>query len=231
MTGRRARRAAWSTVLVGLALSAAACSSGGSNAGSGDVASQTPDQIISAAKGALSSASSVRLTGHVDQGSSTGTFDLTTFRNGNFAGHIAINGYTVRLVRIGDTDYLNAPAAFYESQGTPAAAAQSLGGKWVDGTDSQVGFGNDFTLQSLSSEITKPTPPVTKGATGTVNGQSAVPLHSPKGTLWVAASGTPYPVELVKTGSTGGVVQFSAWNQGSPPTAPSGAVSLNSLGA
>ncbi len=221
------RRRAWTGALAALALSAGACSSGGSS----DLASQSPTQILNAVKQAFSSASSVRVTGRVNQGSQSGSVDLTTFSNSDFSGTISYGGNTVQVVRIGNNDYLKASAGFYQAQGSPASEASLLGGKWVYGTNQQVGLGNDFTLSGLASQVTKPKPPVTKGATGTVDGQAAVALHSPDGTLWVATSGTAYPIEISQSGSSGGDIHFSAWNQGTAPTAPAGAINLNSVGS
>jgi hypothetical protein len=220
------KRFACSGVLCVVAITAAACSS---SSGSNGVAGQSSTQIISAVKQALSSASSVRVTGNIRQGSMQATFDLTTFSTGDFNGTINQGGASVKLVRIGTTDYLNASQSFWANQGAPAQTAQMLGGKWVYGTDKQIGLGNSFTLSSLSSQITTPKGTVTKGTTGTIDGQSALSLHSSQGTLWVATTGTTYPLELAKTGSNGGVVKFTAWNQGSSPSAPAGALSLNSL--
>ncbi len=230
-------RLACAGALLAAAVAVAACGGGSSSDNSGggtgttDLASASPSQILSAVKRSLASATSVRINGRVNQGSKVATFDLTTFANGSYAGTVTMNGSTVRLVRIGTTDYLEAPKSFYESQGASAAVAQLLDGKWVYGPDSQVGIGNDFTLSSLSSQITKPNGPVTKGATATVDGVTALALHSRQGTLWVATSGSNHPVKLEKSGATGGVVHFSAWNRGAVPSAPAGAVSLNSLSA
>ena len=220
------RRLAWSTALCGVALIAAACSSSGSNGLSGD----SPTQVLSAVKQALGSVSSATIVGNIRDSGKQATFNLTTFSKGDFEGTINESGETIKLVRIGNTDYIQGSKSFYESEGAPASAAASIAGKWVYGTDSEVGLGNTFALSSLAAQITKPSGTVTKGATGTIDGQAALALHSSEGTLWVATSGTPYPLEEIKTGSDGGVIHFSAWNQGTTPVAPSGAKPLSSVG-
>lgn len=219
------RRRRWSAALCVAALVSAACGSAGSSGVSGDSATR----VLSAVKQAFASASSATITGNIRSSGKVATFNLMTFSNGDFQGVIVENGETIRLVRIGTTDYLNASKAFYESEGAAASAAQAIAGKWVYGADSEVGLGNSFTLSSLASQITKPSGTVTKGATGTIDGQPAVALHSSQGALWVATSGPAYPLEEVKTGSNGGVVRFSAWNQGTVPHAPSGARPLSSI--
>lgn len=218
------KRPVLASALCILALATAACSSASSG-----ISGKSPSQILTALKQALGSASSVKITGHVQQNGTVGTFDLTTFSKGDFEGTINEGTGTIKLIRIANTDYLNASKSFYVADGAPPSAAQRLDGKWVYGTNAQVGLGSDFTLKSLSSQITKPQGKVSKGATGTVNGQSAQSLHSSQGTLWVATTGPTYPLEEIKTGSGGGVVYFTDWNQGTPPKAPAGAQSLTSL--
>jgi len=207
----------------GLSVVAAACSS------SGGLASESPSQILSAVHQAVVSASSVRITGYATEGGKLTTADFTAYSNGNFTGTIGHNGATAQVVGIGGTVYLNASKSFYTEQRASAAAASLLGGKWVYGSNSQIGLGTTFTLSSLASQIAKSKGAVTKGTTGTVQGQAAVSLHNSEGTLWVATSGPAYPLEEVQTANGSGTVHFVAWNQGSPPTAPAGAQSLSSL--
>jgi hypothetical protein len=67
------------------------------------------------------------------------------------------------------------------------------------------------------------------GAT-TYKGERVVELHDQvhNGTLYVAATGTPYPVALL--GSAGGTVTFGDWNKPVPLTAPKHAVDFAHLG-
>lgn len=69
------------------------------------------------------------------------------------------------------------------------------------------------------------------GAT-TYKGQSVVAIYEPKkrSTLYVAASGTPYPVAYVKTKRpTAGKIMFDRWNQSVTLTAPKGALDISKL--
>src|ERR1700733_2305654 len=132
------KRVAWSGALCAVAVVAAACGSG-SSALTGDSA----PQVLSAVKQALSSATSATITGTIRGGAGkSASFHLTTFSNGDFTGTIVENGASIKLVRIGNTDYLNATKNFCVSEGAPAQAAASISNKWVYGADSQVGLGN-----------------------------------------------------------------------------------------
>lgn len=79
-------------------------------------------------------------------------------------------------------------------------------------------------LKKLGGKVTS------KGAT-TYEGQSVVALEggAANGTLYVANSGTPYPVALVKTGSSGGAITFGSWNASVTLAAPKGALDFSHL--
>jgi hypothetical protein len=205
---------------------AAACSSGPASNG---ISSESATKIVDSVANAIGSAKSVDISGNIVQSGATMSFGIDTFSNGSFTGSITQDGMTIKLVKIGGTDYINAPAAYYEKQGGGSSAiASELGGKWIDGPDSQFGLGDSFELSALKADIKQPSGKVTKGKTGTVEGQSAQSLNSSgNGTIWVATTGPAYPIELTKQGQK---INFGDWNEGSPPTAPAGAKALSTLG-
>jgi hypothetical protein len=49
------------------------------------------------------------------------------------------------------------------------------------------------------------------------------------GTLYVATTGTPYPLEILKKGGSGGSILFDRWNQPVTLTAPANAININQL--
>ena len=52
---------------------------------------------------------------------------------------------------------------------------------------------------------------------------------SKSGSLYVATSGQPYPVEIVKRGAETGRISFSRWNEHVSLSAPAGAIELGQL--
>jgi len=72
---------------------------------------------------------------------------------------------------------------------------------------------------------------LTHAGTKTINGQPAVGVSDATkgGTLYVASTGTAYPIEIVKAGTNGGAITFDAWNKPVTLTAPTNAVSINQL--
>jgi hypothetical protein len=73
---------------------------------------------------------------------------------------------------------------------------------------------------------------LSKGATTTVEGQQAVALtdKTQGGTLYVATTGKPYPVEIKHGGSSGGKIVFDRFNQPVTLTPPANAIDLSKLG-
>jgi len=221
------RRYAYVGVLFTVALAFAACSSGPSSNG---ISSESATQIVSTVGSAIGSASSVTITGSFTQSGKASAVNVTTFSGGDLSGDITENGTEIKIVKIGSTDYINAPASYYVAAGASAAVGARVGGKWIFGPDSTLGFGDSFTLSSFEKSIKNPTGSVRKGTTSTINGQSAYSVISSSGTLWVATTGTAYPIQLNKNGSSAEQVEFVNWNKGTLPTAPAGAVSISSLG-
>jgi len=52
---------------------------------------------------------------------------------------------------------------------------------------------------------------------------------SRNGSLFVASTGEPYPIEIVKRGSETGHITFTDWHQPVSLSAPSGAIDLSQL--
>lgn len=209
---------------------AAGC--GGGSSGNG-VANESAQQILNSALGALRSAHSVHVKGSGTQNGKPIGVDLTLYSSGDANGTITMSGQTLQLVKIGGTDYVMANDSFWEqSASLPAATAANLAGKWVTIPDSQANLGSQFSISSFASDLDSNVGTLTKGSTSTVDGQAAISVISSKqGTLWVATTGTPYPIEAQSNGSSTselGSFTMSDWNAaGSSPTAPSGAIPIS----
>ncbi len=217
------------TVGLGLALAAALAAAGCSSSGNG-IANESVSQIQTSVEQAVGAAASVQISGTALQSGKKISFQIATFSSGDFSGTIEQSGDSLQLKKIGSTDYLKGTVGYYESTGAPASTATLLGGNWVFGPDSQFGFGSSFTLSSLVNNIKNPGGTLSKGSSSTIDGQAAFGVNSSKGgVLWVATSGTAYPIQLDDSSSSGGTINFAGWNQGTPPVAPAGARSLSSF--
>jgi hypothetical protein len=163
--------------------------------------------------------------------------DLSIVKDQGATGSMTIGGKKVNLVVVGGEGYMKGDSAFWSQFGGSAGAmiAQLLQGKWLKFpvNNSQfhpiVAFASakaifDQLKSGADSHL------VNQGAT-TYKGQSVVALNdgAKKGTFYVAATGTPYPVALVKTGSSAGTITFSAWNEPVTLTAPSDVIDVSKL--
>jgi hypothetical protein len=217
--------------LLALALVLGGCGSS-SSSGNG-IESKSPDQILEATKAAASTASSVHIKGSiVSSGQPIGlNMELLAGKGGK--GTISQEGFTIRLVQTGGAVYINGSADFYKHVSGSAGAAALLQGKWLKAPANSGELASLAELTDLSKLIDAALAnhgKLSKGSTATVEGQKAVTLHDDRGgTLYVAATGKPYPLEIAKTGKESGKVVFSNWDQPVTLEAPAGAIDIGAL--
>lgn len=207
---------------------------GGSSSSNG-IASKSATQILSESKAAAVGASSVHVSGSITTGSVPVTIDLSLAAGKGARGEISENGASFKLILVGGTAYISGSPSFYRSLGG-AAAAQLLDGKWLKASATTGEFASFGALANMSQLIDTTLAAhgvLTKGATSTVNGQPVIALTdtTKTGTLYVATTGKPYPVQIAKGGSESGTIVFDDWNQPVTITAPSSAVDLSELKA
>lgn len=149
-------------------------------------------------------------------------------------GQITLNGLTFQLVGINHYAYLQAPPAVWQKAGAPASAARLLQGKWLR-TPATGQFASIAKLtdihQLFNQLLTQKGQHLKTGPTSTVAGHKVVAVDGGNGRLYVATSGTPYPVRLVKTGSDAGRLDFDRFNQSVTVSAPSNTINLPQVGS
>lgn len=221
-------------VLLGGCGSSGGSSSSGSSSSSGNgVASKTPSEILAAAKAAADSASSVHVSGSIISGSSPITLNLELLAGKGGRGQISENGLSFNLIQVGGTAYISGSPAFYSHFGGPAAA-QLLEGKWLKAPSSNGNFSTLGSLTNLSQLLNTALEDhgtLAKGVTTTVDGQKVLSVTdvSHGGTLYVATTGKPYPIEITKSGKTGGRISFDRWNAPVTLAAPKNSIDLSQL--
>lgn len=216
-------------LLLTLALTAVLAGCGGSD-GNG-VASKSPTEILSASMAAAQGASSVHVVGNSTVGRLSATSDLQLTSNGGRA-QVSLLGLAFEIIRIGNVLYVKGNLAFDERLHA-ITGANVPQGAWLkalvtDGALAQlVGFTN--LRSELRFLLTHATPP-TKGATTTLGRRQAIALNETgrlySGSLYVATTGKPYPIEIVKHGKETGHTTFTAWNQPVSLSAPSNVQTL-----
>jgi hypothetical protein len=208
---------------------------GGSSAGNG-VAAKAPAEVVAAAKVAGDSASSVHVSGSIVSGGSPITLDLELLAGKGGRGQISENGLSFDLIQVGGTAYISGSPSFYSRFGGPAAA-QLFKGKWLKASTSSSGtFSTLASLTDLGKLLDTALAShgtLAKGATTTVAGQQVLGVTdvSHSGTLYVATTGKPYPIEIVKSGLGGGKILFDRWNASVALAAPKNSIDLAQLQA
>jgi hypothetical protein len=247
--GRHARRGAlggW----IALALSACCCASSTAatpralpaaspGAGAGSAGSpaagtvgQTPAQILAEALRASNQTTSVRVIGSFTTGGRSLSLDLSLVAGVGGEGTVTQDGLSFRIIRIGTKAYFSASEGFWQHF-DGAAAAQLFAGRWIEtgASDGQFASLTALTeMRALLSSALSTSDPLTLGKTVSIGGRPALALldTSHGGTVYVASSGTPYPL-AVSAGSAHSLITFESWNVPVKLVAPSDPVDLSAL--
>jgi hypothetical protein len=196
------------------------------------VAGLPAEQVLARATDAASGAESVRIKGEVVQGGKTAELDLRLKGAAGGVGTVTFQSREFRIVRVGPD--------LYVTGGPGAFAALGPAGRLLEGKPVRV-KANDprftevagFTdLRRIFALLLRPGAGLSKGEQKDVNGRHALALRNAAGsggTLWVATSGTPYPLRLdapSSSGSVSGVLDFLEYGQPVTLAPPAGAVDI-----
>jgi hypothetical protein len=216
--------------LAGLAALVVVAGCGGSSSGE---AQKSAAQILTDTKAAAQSATSVHYVGTINQNGSSLHLDMQLVAGKGGKGTITIGGHKIDIVRIGQKVYFKGDEAFYR-QYAGKAAAQLLAGKWIAAPSTSGNFASFTPLTDIGKlfGLIKTKGTTSKGAQSTVDGQKVIAITSSvpgTGTIYVATTGKPYPVELAGPSGKAGSLHFSDWNGTVTLVAPSGAIDLSKL--
>jgi hypothetical protein len=220
------------SVLGLLATLAVIAGCGSSSSGNG-VAAKSAEEIVAEAKSAADSASSVHVSGSVNNGGSAVTLDLNLASGKGASGQISQNGSTFKIVIDGASAYISGSDAFYRKLGG-SAAAQLLAGKWLKvatNTPEFSSFASLTNMRKLLDTVLVGHGTLEKGSTTTVAGQQAIAVKDKTrgGTLYVATDGKPYPLQIAKGGSEAGTISFDKWDEPVTISPPASSVNLSEL--
>jgi hypothetical protein len=234
MRSRTALTIAPLLALILVACVLAGCGGSSSSSGNG-VADKTPTEILAATKAATDTATSVHVAGSIVSDKSPITLDMSLLAGKGGRGQLSENGLAFELIQVGGTVYIKGSSAFYKHIGG-SAAAQLLEGKWLKAPSSDSNFaslGQLTDLRQLVDQTLANHGSLKRSGTTTVNGQKVVGVTdtSKGGTLYIAATGKPYPIEISKDGSGGGKITFDRWNGDVTIAAPKNAIDVAQLQA
>jgi hypothetical protein len=206
---------------------------GGSKSSSNGVASKSADDIVASAKAAADGATSVHASGTGSDNGVPLVIDLHIVAGKGGKGSLSEHGLSFELIRIGPTAYIKGSSAFYKKF-AGAAAAQLLQGKWLKASSTTGQLASLTPLTDLGKFFDTALAnhgKLAKGGESTVHGVKVVAVKDTTkgGTLYVATTGKPYPIEVTKTGPSGGMLTFDQWDQSVTLTAPPNAVDISKL--
>lgn len=206
------------------------CGSSGSS--SSGIETKSPQEIVSSAQTAIEGVSSVHVAGSVTSSGTPITLDLHLVSNKGAKGQMSEGGLGFQIVAVNRTVYINGSEAFWRHFGG-SAAAQLFNGKWLKAPESgQFGTLAQLTnLQSLLGQALSHHGTLARGQTTTIRGQKVVAVHDTTegGTLYVATTGKPYPIEISKSGNSGGHLSFDRFNEAVDLTPPANAIDISRL--
>jgi hypothetical protein len=214
-----------------LALAATLAGCGGAPMSSNGVASKRPAQIAALASAAAAGAATVHVAGSIVSEGRPISLDMELVAGKGGQGRIRLAGLDIQLVRIDQALYINGSTAFY-SRFLGPVAARVLRGKWLKESAEGGALAALATLTDLRRllELTLADHgTLSRGVTRMIHGRRAVGVTdlAKGGTVYVATTGTPYPLEIVERGA--GRLVFDSWNQPVSLAAPTSPININQL--
>ena len=211
----------------------AGCGGGSKKSASNGVESKSANDIVAAAKNAADSATTVHVSGSGTDSGVPLVLDLRLVAAKGGKGRLSEQGLSFDLIRIRDTAYIKGSSAFYRKFAGPAGAAL-FKGKWLKGSATTGDLASLTQLTDLHKLLDRTLAnhgKLAKLPTTTVHGQTVVRVKdtSKGGILYVATTGKPYPIEITKSGTSGGTLSFGEWDQPVTLTAPANAVDISKL--
>lgn len=230
-------RAAWTRARVrtlpALALAPALAGCGSSSPAGNGLASKSPARIVAIATAAATAAESVHVAGSILGEGKPISLNMELDAEKGGMGRVTLGNLSVDVVNVDRAVYVKAGSAFYSRFAGPAAA-RVLQAKWLRGSNVSgplASFTALTELRKLLGSTLAGHGALSRGPTTTVNGKPAVGVTDTAGggTLYVASTGTPYPLKIVKLGTGAGKLVFDRWNQPVSLTVPPNPVDLHEL--
>lgn len=230
------RSRAWRSAVVAAASATVALAGcGGSSSGS-DIASQPAAAILAASRRAVQDGSSVHVHAVLGEvgalsGSTQADFSARAGR-----GRFVLGGLGFELLVIGPTAYLRGSPAF-NRQYFGAGAARIGAGAWVRGSALSgrlASLSQAVDRRRLFSRLLSTTARLTKGSESTIAGRKVIEVKEggrklSASRIFIAASGKPYPVEIIKLGAESSKIDFSGWGEALALSPPQSTIDIASL--
>ena len=196
------------------------------------VASKSPAQIVAIATSAAVGAASVHVAGSILSGGKPISLDMELLARQGGKGRVTLGGLGFELINVDHAVFVKGSTAFYAGFAGPTAA-RVLRGRWLKGSETGplASFASLTHLGRLLASTLAGHGALSRGGTAHVDGQQAVAVTDAArgGTLYVAATGTPYPLEIVERGAAAGKIVLDRWNQPVSLSVPSNPINIKQL--
>lgn len=224
----RCRLTAWAVCSLLLAGAVAGCGGASDNG----VSAKSANDIVTAALSAINAAKSAHIAGSVVSGGAPISLDLDLVAGKGGLGSMSQSGLGFKIEVVDNEIYIDGSSAFWRHFGG-AAAVSLLTGKWLKAPASGqfASLAQLSNLHQLVDTLLTQHGALVKSGTSTIDGQSAVGVRDTHkdATLYVATTGTAYPLEVVKTGSQSGHLTLSRFNESVALTPPANAIDVSQL--
>jgi hypothetical protein len=219
-----------------LALILGGCGASSASRSPNGVAAKTPAEILSAAKGAAATAASVHVAGSIVSEGKPISLDMELVGRNEGKGSVTLEGLGIRLIDVDGAVFVKGSRAFY-ARFAGAKAATLLQGKWIEGSAKRGPLASFAALADLDKVIDSTLVDhgtLSRAPLVEIRGKQAVGVTdaTEDGTLYVATTGVPYPLEILKpsSGARAGTIVFDRWNKPVSLAAPADSISLSRLG-
>ncbi len=226
--------AAFSPVVALIVVLAATLAGCGDSAPQGNgVASRTPAEIADAATSAAAGAATVHVAGSIVSEGEPISLDMELVAGKGGRGRIALAGLAAELIDVDRSLYVNGSPSLYGRFAGPADA-HALQGRWLKGPAERGPLRPlaSFTdMGRMIGMLLSGHGALTAAGTRTIDGRRAVGVTDMArgGMLYVAATGTPYPLEIVERAGAGGRIVFDRWDQPVTLAAPAHPINIKQL--
>lgn len=200
-----------------------------STVGTNGLESKPAAEVRQAAAMALRSAPGVHLISRSEQEGNPARFDLRI--NGRSAsGAMTLGGATSDIVSVDDTVYVKGSAAALQTLGMPADPAVLAADRWLWLESTQVTW-LAVTTDDLADQLLDLDSPLEPAVEQTaLDGHKVVVITQLNGArVYVANTGTPYPLRVVVEGENAGQADFTEYGADFGIVAPSGAIDAAEL--
>jgi hypothetical protein len=217
------------TALAAAAVLLAGC--GSSPSADNGVATKPAAEILATARSAATGAATVHVAGSILSAGKPISLNMELVADKGGQGRLTQGDLEIELIGLDKAIYVSGNAAFYDRFVGPGAAAR-LRGSWLRQASASGPLGSlaSFTdLRALIDFALDGHGALSRGRTTTIEGRSAVAVTDLDrgGTLYVATTGIPYPLEVAEPRA--GSLAFDRWNEPASINPPTHIVNVDQL--